>query len=106
MAVYEVTSDRTGRIDYGAGGTAAILQSVAFLLSLHVGTCPMSRSDGWEPPIDEPTPLAQGRSSAQIIEMLEQAIPEIAVEDIKYEQDSENGKISARVKVVIEDETV
>jgi hypothetical protein len=103
MAVYEVTSDSEGKIDYGASGTAAILQSAAFLLSLHIGTCPMDRAVGWEPPIDEPSPLAQGRSSAQIIEMLERSIPEMTVEDIIYEHDSDSGQLKARIKVVIDD---
>lgn len=105
MAVYEISSEYNG-IDYGASGTAALLQSAAFLLSLHLGTCPMSRQDGWEPPIDDPSPLAQGKSSAQIVEMLERSIPEIAVEEINYEHDSASGKMSARVKVVIEDGTI
>lgn len=106
MTVYTVSSTESSGIDYGATGTAALLQSAAFLLSLHIGTCPMSRQDGWEPPVDDPSPLAEGKSSTQIIEMIERSIPGMVVEDIEYEHDSENGKMSARVKVVIEDGTV
>lgn len=108
MSEYRVSSDEKSlkQLDYGATGTAALLQSAAFLLSLHVGTCPMSRQDGWEPPIDEPSPLAQGKSTFQIIQMFAQHLPELIVESIEYEHDSETGKFIPHVKVVIDDGTV
>lgn len=98
--MYEITSEFNGAIDYAATGNAAILQNAAFLLATFIGTCPLDRTAGWEPPVDDPTPIAQVKSTAQIIELLERSIPELKVENVNFEQNRE-GKLVARVKVVI-----
>ncbi|MEK4883680.1 hypothetical protein NST81_02965 [Bacillus sp. FSL W8-0223] len=101
--MYEITSEFNGSIDYAATGVKAILQNASFLLSTYIGTCPLDRTAGWEPPIDDPTPIAQVKSTAQIIEMLERSIPELKVQSVNFEQNSE-GKLVARVKVEINDD--
>ncbi|MBM7580000.1 hypothetical protein [Jeotgalibacillus terrae] len=104
MPTYTVTSNEYNSVNYGAKGIEAKLQSAAFLLSLHIGTSPLSREDGWEVPIDEPTPVAEGVSRARITEMLERSIEGLSVNEIIFTHDSEVGQLRAIVKVVIEDE--
>ena len=106
MEIYTLTSGQKSGIDYGAKGRDALIQTATFLLSLHIGTCPMNREEGWDPPLDDPAPLAQGKSSAQIIQMLERSLPELTVQNIEYTHNSETGEMVAHVKVVIEDDEI
>ncbi|WP_336798584.1 hypothetical protein [Exiguobacterium acetylicum] len=101
MDTYSVSSSVDGAIDYGATGTFATLQSIAFLLSTLVDSCPLHREFGLDPPIDDPTSYARASLSAQIIEKIERSIPEVDVVDVLIEDQPLEGRLYATVKVVI-----
>ncbi len=90
-------------INFGATGTEAKLQNVAFILSTYKNTCPMDRGFGWEPPIDLPLELAKSQMAAQIIEAIESNEEGIRVEEVTFTDDAPNGILIPQVKVVIED---
>ncbi|MGP7817779.1 hypothetical protein [Niallia sp. 01092] len=94
------------KIDFGATGVAATLQNVRFALTTIWGTCPMDRNAGIIPPVDDPMGYAQVRTSSQIIDYLESNIPEIIVEEIRYEEDPLSAKLSPIVKVVLADGSI
>lgn len=99
--MYEITGST--KIDFNASGKDAYLQCARFLLSTILNSCPMSRDIGWVPPLDDGTDPTKTKTAAQIIDMFAKFLPEITVEDITFEINYETGKVSPKVKVVIED---
>ncbi|MEN8702439.1 hypothetical protein [Bacillus infantis] len=99
--MYEITSNSKMSIDYAATGIRATLQSAQFLLNTILSSCPMDRSFGWLPPVDEPGEHGKVQVVAQIFEKFQQHLPELTVKDILFHQDPEEGKLQARVKVEI-----
>jgi uncharacterized protein len=99
--MYEITSESKRAIDYSATGVKATLQSAQFLLDTIVSSCPMDRSFGWMPPVDEPGEYGKVQMTAQIFEKFQQHLPEVMVKDISFQQDPLEGKLQARVKVEI-----
>lgn len=90
-------------INFAATGVEAKLQSASFLLSTVIGSCPMDRGFGWEPPVDDPNEYAKTAYAAEVVELIEQNISGMTVEEVTFEKTGDNlAKLVPRVKVVIE----
>lgn len=102
MNTYEISPNL--KVDYGASGKAALLQNAAFFLGTKIGTCPMDRTFGWDPPVDEMLESAKAKASAGIIEGLQSVFPTIQVEEVQFDESyALEGKLYPIVKVVIID---
>jgi hypothetical protein len=91
------------KIDYGATGDAAIFQSTRSALGTMLGSCPLDRGAGYIPPVDEPMSQAETAVYSEVVDWLEEAVPEIEVEEIDYTYDAAAGKLYPMVKVVKSD---
>lgn len=100
MSTYQISP--FGSIDFGAIGIKAKLQNASFLLATMKGTCFMNREAGWLPPIDELSEAAKVQYTADVVELLQNNIEGLTVEEVTFQDDSENASIYPFVKVVFD----
>lgn len=103
MEIYTVNPIST--IDYGATGTAEILQNVAFILSTFKYSCPLDRAFGWEPVIDSPIDQAEAENTAAIIDAIEEYEPRAIIVEIVVKSNELEGRQNITLKVGVIDGT-
>lgn len=103
METYTISSAESLPIDYGSVGAGAKVQSVRFLLRSLVDTFPMDRTFGMDPPIDDPSEMAQNEWAAQIITSIERNVIGVNVDEVTFSQTELGRRIIVTVKVGIED---
>lgn len=103
MAIYTISNEGKGTIYFGAIGVEAKIESVRFLLRSLVDTFPMDRSFGMNPPVDDPSEMAQNEWAAQIITGIERNVMGAYVDEVTFSQAELGRRIIVVVKVGIED---
>ncbi|MEA0565299.1 GPW/gp25 family protein [Lysinibacillus irui] len=93
-------------IKFGATGVEEILQNVAFILSTAILSCPLDREFGWNMGIDEPIQLRKARIIHDVTEAIGNFEPRAIVESVEVDGDGLAGKLTPRVKVRINDESI
>lgn len=102
--MYEVEPMKS--IKFGATGVEEILQNVAFILSTAILSCPLDREFGWNMGIDEPIQLRKARIIHDVTEAIGNFEPRAIVESVEVDGDGLAGKLTPRVKVKINDESI
>ena len=102
--LYEVEPMKN--INFGATGVEEILQNVAFVLSTPIMSCPLDREFGWRMGIDEPIQLRKVRMIHDVTEAIAKFEPRAIVESVEVSGDGLLGKLTPRVKVKINDESI
>lgn len=93
-------------IKFGVTGVEEILQNVAFILSTAILSCPLDREFGWNMGIDEPIQLRKARIIHDVTEAIGNFEPRAIVESVEVDGDGLAGKLTPRVKVKINDESI
>lgn len=93
-------------IKFGATGVEEILQNVAFILSTAILSCPLDREFGWNMGIDEPIQLRKARIIHDVTEAIGNFETRAIVESVVVDGDGLAGKLTPRVKVRINDESI
>ena len=76
-----------------------IEKNINFLFATREGTAPGDRNFGLSTEyIDAPRPVAEQMMSVDIIEKVEKYEPRVAVEDIEFSTDEENGELIIKVR--------
>ena len=99
MAEYEIGGGLTP-IDFGATGTAEILQNIRMILATVAFSCPLDRGFAWNPDVDAPINVVQATQTARIVEAIRKYEPRAQVVSVSYQGDL-NGVLRPVVKVVI-----
>ncbi len=99
MAEYEITGG-LAQIDFGATGTAEILQNIRMILATVVFSCPLDRGFAWNPDVDAPINVVQATQTARIVEAIRKYEPRAQVVNVSYQGDL-SGVLRPVVKVVI-----
>lgn len=99
--MYEVSM--LSEIDYGATGDLEIIQNVQYIMSTYKHSVVMDRSIGVNIDlVDEPIDNATSLWSAELIEIIEINEPRVRVEEVTFEADPHNGKLTPKVMVNIQ----
>lgn len=98
---YDVLGTR-GSIDFGATGTAEVLQNVRTLLCTVIGSVPLDRALGISARlVDRPINEAQARMKAEIIQAIRKYEPRADVRLVIFDGDASTGELLPRVRVRI-----
>lgn len=101
MAEYTVTT--ANGIDFGATGTAGILQNVRTILSTIAFSCPMERDFSWSPPLDEPMAVQMAKMTSRIISAVKQYEPRAEVLQVTFAEEPENGTLIPTVRINVQE---
>ena len=94
-------------IEFGATGVKEILQNVAFILATPIMSCPLDREFGVDYSfIDAPIDVAKARFTASIVEAITIFEPRVIIEEVVISGDGLHGKLTPKVKVRINDESI
>ncbi|SPT95550.1 GPW/gp25 family protein (plasmid) [Lysinibacillus capsici] len=102
--MYEVEPMKN--IKFGATGVEEILQNVAFILATPIMSCPLDREFGWDTGIDEPIQIRKAKIVHDVTEAIGNFEPRAIVESVVVDGDGLAGKLTPRVKVRINDESI
>lgn len=94
-------------IDFGATGAEEILQNVAFILSTPIMSCPLDREFGFDYSfIDGPIDVAKARYTAAVVEAISKFEPRVIIEEVEISGDGLKAKLTPKVRVRINDESL
>ncbi|MDT8901823.1 hypothetical protein [Anaeroselena agilis] len=100
---YEVSFDSELKVDFGATGTAEILQNVAMILASTMYSCPMARAFAWDGGLlDRPINVVKSLLAARLITAITTYEPRVEVLSVSYDG-SLNGTLKPMVKVRIKE---
>jgi hypothetical protein len=101
MAEFDLTASLNGVDFFPKSGVEEILQNVKTILSTVRGSVPLDREFGISADlIDAPTPAAQARSMAEIVEAVARDEPRAEITAVSFSGDSD-GRLIPKVKVRI-----
>ena len=99
--IFDITS-RLDQIDFGATGATEILQNVRTILTTTKYSVPMDREFGLSVTmLDDPTPIAQAKLTAEIISAVNRWEPRVKVTKVTFEVDDTQGILRPKVQVKI-----
>ena len=93
-------------INFGATGVEEILQNVAFILSTSIMSCPLDREFGWNTGLDDPINIRKAKIVYEITEAISKFEPRAIIELVEVTGDGLQGKLTPRVKVRINEESI
>lgn len=105
--LYEVIGGSAGEIRHDAKGLELILQSVRVALTTRVGTVPLHRDWGTRMDfLDSPMGDAMAQIQTDVFDVLEELVPAVELDEIKFEGDAMEGRLVpvAVVRIRGEDE--
>lgn len=87
-------------IVFGATGLEGIIQNVYTAITTAQGSVPMARDFGIPlDSLDQPTPIAQAKLTAQIIETVQRHESRVTVLSVSYTDDHKEGKLIPNVRI-------
>jgi phage baseplate assembly protein W len=90
------------QIDFGATGITEILQNIRTILTTAKYSVPIDREFGLSATmLDDPTPIAQAKLTAEIIAAVNRWEPRAQVKKVTFEVDDTQGILRPKVQVKI-----
>lgn len=103
MTTVDISSAMIDQINFAPSSVEAeVMQNVATLLSTIRSTVPYDRTLGLNPIyLDDPTPAARARVTADVIEVIRRHEPRATVVQVLFKEDQAEGYLMPTVRVTV-----